>query len=190
MFFRYRFIFWLVFSFLLTACGTTPVFIDIHPVVNQQAFFNGDRTPVNLIIYDMRDTDALGYHGFDNKGRGYFAKQNLQAAVSSAMYRILNKNNFALSGMMTRSLTINILAIQFGAVDNLTSTDVSAETALEVIAVQNGKVFRKIYHGDIESTLFFHVPSDEIQNDINGSLSEALNNIARDRSLWLFLTER
>lgn len=190
MLFRFKVFLLLAFCFLFVSCSTTPVFVDIHPEVTQQAIFDGYKTPVNLLIYDKRDTDALGYHGYDNKSRGYFPKQNLQVAVSSAMYHILNQNNFVLSAAMTRTLIINILAVQFGAVDDITSTDLSAETALEVVATHNGREFRKIYHGDVDSNILLYVKTDQIQHDINHSLAEALNNIARDKNLWLFLTEK
>lgn len=177
-------------ALFLTGCSTTPVFVDLHPAATTQAMFNGNQIPVNLIVYDKRDKDALGYYGFDNKGREYFLKQNLSAAVSKSMYHIIHQNNFALANMTNRSLTVNILALQFAAVDNLTNTDLSSETALEVVAIANGKVFRKIYHGNIEDSTFLYVQSDHIQNDINNSVTEALNNIASDHNLWQFLMEK
>ena len=185
---RIKLVFLLIFCIFLNACAHAPLDVDFKPALSSSAVANANRAPLKLWVNDKRDTDSLGNRDFGNRGGQIYAKQNLSLVLLKSMSRMAETNNFMLDKTGRASISVNLLALHFAAIDSFSGNELIAESAIEVIAVRDGQRVHRIYHGaDQSEYTHTYVGDAQIQKELNGALTKALNKIALDQNLWQFL---
>jgi uncharacterized lipoprotein YajG len=186
----------LAFSFVLVSgCACTAQQVNLRPTVavNRMALGLGQGRPVHVEVADERPANALGTKV--PVGGGEITPVQVPAeVVSDALVDGLDQLGF--QPLRDRSndpptLRVELRAIDYKVAQGFVAGSLSVDVAMKAICVvESQHKYEKLYRGHHEESI--QVVQSQSQNEsyINDALSEAINQVLRDRDLLQCLATR
>ena len=170
---------------LLSACAFTPHNVTVDPKVTMADSDIGNGTRVYFRFVDERDDTVVGHRAAGTMGAKVTA-DNLPHVVETTLRDGLVKKHFTLSDQQAgtdASVIYRLRSFKFDIETGFFTGGRNSAAALAVEARRGERSYDKVYRFNDETRIVFLPGESEIDQQMNGALSDILDKALSDTDL-------
>lgn len=175
----------------LSACSMKPQTVVIDPNPAMMAFGGGARQAVLVTAADLRPSQKLGYRKDETKDSAPLTTGNdVAAAVAAKLREAVADNDFIVAqndGYADARLKVEVLKISYNASGKYVAPKVNMAVQLRAVAERGGTTYSPTYSIANEVVEALPLTAERNERIINEAVSQALQQVIEDESLWRFL---